>query len=228
MPAHPPLHPAATGVVDPQLAALLVEHWEAQMETSPLWATELGDHRFDDRLGDASPGAHAAWMEREGGWLARAREMEGLQGEDATTRALPGADLPNVGAATTLATTPAVGVARNAEPGRRWIRDTISTRAVGPLVIEALPTAELEALEMDCGGVTGEFLQQVRRGMEISLQDIADRTKIGISALRYIEADNIDRLPARVYLKGYLNQICRLLHLPTPQIPERYLERHGL
>ncbi len=147
---------------------------------------------------------------------------------DATTRALPGADLPNVGAATTLATTPAVGVARNAEPGRRWIRDTISTRAVGPLVIEALPTAELEALEMDCGGVTGEFLQQVRRGMEISLQDIADRTKIGISALRYIEADNIDRLPARVYLKGYLNQICRLLHLPTPQIPERYLERHGL
>ncbi len=88
MPAHPPLHPAATGVVDPQLAALLVEHWEAQMETSPLWATELGDHRFDDRLGDASPGAHAAWMEREGGWLARAREMEGLQGEDATTRAL--------------------------------------------------------------------------------------------------------------------------------------------
>jgi uncharacterized protein (DUF885 family) len=88
MTAHLPPHPAATGVADSQLAALLVEHWEAQMEASPLWATELGDHRFDDRLGDPSPGAHAAWMMREADWLVRAREMDELQGEDATTRAL--------------------------------------------------------------------------------------------------------------------------------------------
>jgi uncharacterized protein (DUF885 family) len=66
----------------------LVEHWEAQMEASPTWATELGDHRFDHRLGDSSPGGHADWMERETGWLARAREIEHLHGDDATTRAL--------------------------------------------------------------------------------------------------------------------------------------------
>jgi len=88
MPEQNPTHAAATGVADVQLAALLVEHWEAQMEASPLWATELGDHRFDDRLGDSSPGAHAAWMERETDWLARAREMEGLNENDTTTRAL--------------------------------------------------------------------------------------------------------------------------------------------
>jgi uncharacterized protein (DUF885 family) len=88
MPAPAPPHPAATGVADSHLSALLVEHWEAQMEASPTWATELGDHRFDHRLGDSSPGGHADWMERETGWLARAREIEHLHGDDATTRAL--------------------------------------------------------------------------------------------------------------------------------------------
>jgi hypothetical protein len=147
---------------------------------------------------------------------------------DATTRHLPGADVRT--AATTLASTPAVQAApAQAEPGtRRWHRETVRTRAIGALDVKPLPREELEALEVDCGGVNGEFLRQVRRGLEISLQDIADRTKIGIAMLRYIEADEIDRLPARVYLKGYLNQVCRLLRLPTPQVPEKYLAGHGL
>jgi len=142
---------------------------------------------------------------------------------DPTARVLPGATVsPD---ATTLAAAPAV----SAEQERRtWIRDTVSTRAVGPIEVSPLPREEIEALEMDCGGVSGEFLQQVRREMNISLQDIATRTKIGIGMLRHIEADELDRLPARVYLKGYLNQICRMLRLPTPQIPEKYLRRHGI
>jgi flagellar biosynthesis protein FlhG len=111
---------------------------------------------------------------------------------------------------------------------RAWIRDTISTRAVGPIEVEPLPREELDALEMDCGGVGGEFLQQVRRTLNINLTDISARTKIGVGMLRAIEADELDRLPARVYLKGYLTQICRMLRLPTPQFPEKYLQRHGI
>ncbi len=156
----------------------------------------------------------------------RARATTG----DHTTRALPGSAVARSPAspadATTVSTSP-VAVARQAER-RNWIRETVRTRAVGPMEIEPLPREELEALEMDCGGVSGEFLQQVRRGMNVSLQDIASRTKIGIGMLRAIEADDLDRLPAKVYLKGYLTQICRMLRLPTPQIPERYLRRHGL
>ena len=104
----------------------------------------------------------------------------------------------------------------------------MKTRAVGPIEVQPLPREEIEALEMDCGGVSGEFLQQVRRTMNISLQDIATRTKIGIGMLRAIEADELDRLPAKVYLKGYLTQICRMLRLPAPQVPEKYLRRHGI
>jgi hypothetical protein len=147
---------------------------------------------------------------------------------DPTVRDLPGSEVRPC-QATTLARTPAVSAApKRVEPSRSWQRETVSTRAVGALDVEPLPREELEALEMDCGGVNGEYLRQIRRGLQISLQDIADRTKIGIAMLRYIEADEIDRLPARVYLKGYLNQVCRLLRLPTPQVPEKYLAGHGL
>lgn len=146
---------------------------------------------------------------------------------DPTLRQLPGSEV-RPSQATTLAT-PAVAVApKHVDPQRRWHRETVRTRAIGALDVQPLPREELEALEMDCGGVNGEYLRQVRRGLEISLQDIADRTKIGIAMLRYIEADEIGRLPARVYLKGYLNQVCRLLKLPVPQVPERYLGGHDL
>lgn len=147
---------------------------------------------------------------------------------DPSTRPLPGSEM-RPSQATTLARTPAVAAApKHSDPARRWHRETVRTRAVGALDVQPLPREELEALEVDCGGINGEYLRQVRRGLEISLQDIADRTKIGIAMLRYMEADEIGRLPARVYLKGYLNQVCRLLRLPTPQMPEKYLAGHGL
>lgn len=50
-------HGATTGVDDPELAGLLLAHWEWSMEASPVWATRLGDHRYDDRIRDRSPAA---------------------------------------------------------------------------------------------------------------------------------------------------------------------------
>jgi uncharacterized protein (DUF885 family) len=41
---------AIAGVTDGALRAVLHEHWEHAMRTSPTWATELGDHRYDDRI----------------------------------------------------------------------------------------------------------------------------------------------------------------------------------
>jgi uncharacterized protein (DUF885 family) len=78
-PAEDPSRPAA-GVDSPALAALLVRHWNATMELSPVLATSLGDRRFDDRLSDLS----AAGVARE-----RALTEETL----AAARALPTTDL---------------------------------------------------------------------------------------------------------------------------------------
>jgi|GEM_PF-1711210 len=145
---------------------------------------------------------------------------------DPSLRPLPGARVgPEYGSSTTLASVAAV----QHEPehrSRRWVRETVRTRAVGALDVQPLPFDELEAIQMDCGGVNGEYLKQVRRQLGIGLEDIANRTKIGLSWLRAIEADDLEEMPARVYLKGYLSQMCRLLRLPVPQTPERYLANH--
>lgn len=87
-PASPWTEDAARGVQDEALAGLLRDHWEHTMERSPTWASRLGDHRYDDRLSDASWEGELRDRRARAGFLARARALEGLTGSDAVTAAL--------------------------------------------------------------------------------------------------------------------------------------------
>jgi len=42
---------AVAGVTDPALRAVIADHWEFSMRWNPVFATTLGDHRYDDQLG---------------------------------------------------------------------------------------------------------------------------------------------------------------------------------
>jgi hypothetical protein len=145
----------------------------------------------------------------------------------APTLAVPPVEGPSPGTNSTLASVAAVRRDFGPRP-RRWSRDTIRTRAVGPLQFEPLAATDLEAFEMDCGGMGGEFIKQVRRAVGVSIEDIATRTKISTGMLRYIEAEDLQFLPARVYLRGYLTQIGRLLKLPVPKIVDGFMKANGL
>lgn len=59
-----------------QARALFDEYWEQTACDHPEWATWRGDHRFDDRLTDATPAARAERDAREHRWLARARAID--------------------------------------------------------------------------------------------------------------------------------------------------------
>lgn len=52
--------------------------------------------------------------------------------------------------------------------------------------------------------ITGTDLRRMRKGSGMTLEEIADRTKVRIGFLRDIENDRFDNLPSRVYLKGFL------------------------
>jgi uncharacterized protein (DUF885 family) len=67
---------ARAGVSDPELADLLVRHWDSKMQRSPVWATTLGDHRFDDQLEDSSQAAVDAERARRREFLAQAEAIE--------------------------------------------------------------------------------------------------------------------------------------------------------
>lgn len=70
------------------LDALAREAWDGSMAASPVFATSIGDRRFDDRLSDISPEARAAEARRLAGLLERARAIPepGLSAGDAVTR----------------------------------------------------------------------------------------------------------------------------------------------
>ena len=67
---------ATAGVSDPVLAALLQEHWDATLRRWPTWATQLGDHRFDDKLEESGPDAWRAMREGLNYWIDKAEAID--------------------------------------------------------------------------------------------------------------------------------------------------------
>jgi uncharacterized protein (DUF885 family) len=72
------------------LRAVADEYWEARLEASPLLASFLGDHRYDDRADDLSVGAdqrlRARWVELHD--RARVVDAQGIDDLDVVTRDL--------------------------------------------------------------------------------------------------------------------------------------------
>ncbi|HYX12194.1 MAG TPA: DUF885 domain-containing protein, partial [Candidatus Acidoferrum sp.] len=80
------MHPLST-TSTARLTALADAAWDSQMAAQPLYATSLGDRRFDDRLRDNGPGALAADATRLAGWLRQAETIDpaGLPPSDRVT-----------------------------------------------------------------------------------------------------------------------------------------------
>src|SRR5262249_59857245 len=66
---------------------VLARHWDWALQTHPLFATRLGDHRFDDRIADTSARAIAARRDALAGFLADAKGLT-VGPEDRDTLAL--------------------------------------------------------------------------------------------------------------------------------------------
>lgn len=81
---------AGAGVESPALRALLERHWDQRMEASPVWASTMGDHRFDDRIADGSEKAILARQAQSHALLDESRAIEAseLSAKDKVTLAL--------------------------------------------------------------------------------------------------------------------------------------------
>src|SRR2546426_6157990 len=71
-----------------RLAALAAEYWEAHLANQPVFATQLGDRRYDDRLADLTPEGLARIEAQSIGFLERAQEVheDALEAADRVTR----------------------------------------------------------------------------------------------------------------------------------------------
>jgi len=70
----------------------------------------------------------------------------------------------------------------------------------------------------------GELLRQVREAQGLTLQQLAERTRIGRLHLERVEADRYADLPPSVYLRGILMNLARELKLDATRVSKSYLQ----
>jgi curved DNA-binding protein CbpA len=76
----------------------------------------------------------------------------------------------------------------------------------------------------DGAEINGELLRRVREARGMTLQQVAERTRIGRMHLENLEADRYAALPTTVYLRGILMNVARELMLDPLKVAKGYLE----
>ncbi len=95
----------------------------------------------------------------------------------------------------------------------------------------------------------GTFLKEEREKRQVSLADLARTTKLSVSALKLMEAGNLDDLPPDVFVRGFIRSYAKTLGIssseplglldqilserrradePPPVIASRSVRRQGL
>ncbi len=85
-----------------------------------------------------------------------------------------------------------------------------------------LPFSEI-SIDVGEGPYQGKMLRQIREKMGMDLKTISMETKISLKVLELIEEEAFDRLPAQVYLKGFLKGYAQCLGLDPKKVIEDYL-----
>jgi flagellar biosynthesis protein FlhG len=89
------------------------------------------------------------------------------------------------------------------------------TLAVRPPMPEISPVTEF----------TGALLRQIREAIGVELREIAERSKIGMAYLSALEGEVFAKLPATVYVRGFLAEYARALGLDGERVKQTYLAR---
>jgi hypothetical protein len=63
----------------------------------------------------------------------------------------------------------------------------------------------------------GSILVALRETAGVTHQEVQERTKISLEYIRSIEANQFDRLPRVVYVKGFLRSYLRYLNVPNAE-----------
>lgn len=84
---------------------------------------------------------------------------------------------------------------------------------------------EMEKEIEQCTEFTGEFLQKVREYKNVDVNRLADMTKISKTYIRYIEDEEFGKMPAPVYVRGFVYQYAKCLKLNPDLVATSYLFR---
>jgi curved DNA-binding protein CbpA len=92
--------------------------------------------------------------------------------------------------------------------GERSTSPEPKTPIEGPAMVDALD---------------GAILKTIREKRSLSLEDVSRITKIPVKTIKAIEGDNIAKLPARVYVQGFVINLASLYKLEPNNALKAYL-----
>ena len=72
----------------------------------------------------------------------------------------------------------------------------------------------------------GSYLRYERELRQISLEEIAQTTRIPLRTLQHIEGDALDRLPGEVFTRGFVKSYAKSVGLDEDDVLERLARRH--
>ena len=84
-------------------------------------------------------------------------------------------------------------------------------------------TAEAPAIPAD--EWTGPVLRKTREARRLSLDEVSSLTRISKTYIQAIEDETFDKLPAPVFVRGFLMQYAKTLKLPHDSVASNYMTR---
>ncbi|MCO4755980.1 MAG: helix-turn-helix domain-containing protein, partial [Bacteriovoracaceae bacterium] len=75
----------------------------------------------------------------------------------------------------------------------------------------------------NCSEYTGTFLKQIREYKNVTIERMADMTRISKTYIRNIEGEDYSKLPADVYTRGFVYQYAKCLKLNPDLVATSYI-----
>lgn len=82
---------------------------------------------------------------------------------------------------------------------------------------------QLEEKIRDCVEFTGRFLKEIREYKQVTVERMAEMTRISKTHINALENEEAGRLPADVYVRGYVYQYAKVLKLNPDQVANSYI-----
>lgn len=72
----------------------------------------------------------------------------------------------------------------------------------------------------------GLFLQKVRHYKNITLDQLSEKSKISKTYILAVESHDFESLPARVFVRGFVVQLAKLLDLDDQKVADSYMKNY--
>jgi curved DNA-binding protein CbpA len=89
--------------------------------------------------------------------------------------------------------------------------------------LEFEENAEFDKTIAECTDFTGPFLKKIREYKNVSIERMAEMTRISKTHITALENEDLPKLPADVYVRGYVYQYAKVLKLNPDAVAASFL-----